>query len=79
MISHDKKHLIMMLKRDSILRVERIIWIELLRIVAVFAVIVLHVATKGWKNADLYSSQWAIYKIAHNNIQIWCVLFCDDK
>lgn len=37
----------------------------MLRIVAVFAAIVLHVATKGWKNADLYSSKWVIYEIAH--------------
>lgn len=39
---------------STILRAERIVWIELLRIVAVFTDIVLHVATKGWKNADLY-------------------------
>lgn len=67
MISYDKKTLDNDVKGEFNLesRTERIIWIELLRIVAIFAVIVLHVATKGWKNAELYSSQWVIYEIAH--------------
>ena len=52
----------------------RAVWIELLRVLACFCVILLHVLTKGWKYAGADSSVWPIYEIfsAISRIGVCC-------
>ena len=45
---------------------EKIIWIELLRIVSCFAVILLHVSTKGWGSVSVASGTWSVYEVFHS-------------
>ena len=40
---------------------ERELWIEALRIIACFSVVLLHVSAIGVQNLDIYSREWPIY------------------
>ena len=42
--------------------VSRAVWIELLRILACFCVILLHVSAKGWRYADVNAKVWPVYE-----------------
>ncbi|EKD43775.1 MAG: hypothetical protein ACD_72C00122G0003 [uncultured bacterium] len=50
----------------------RIIWADILRILAVFAVIVLHVGFIGFGNIDVRSLDWQILNIFESLVR-WCV------
>lgn len=41
----------------------KVIWIELLRILACFCVVLLHVSAIGWKNAELGTASWCIFEV----------------
>ena len=53
----------------------RAVWIELLRVLACFCVILLHVSTKGWKYAGVDSSVWSIYEIFNSISRIGVCCF----
>ena len=51
-------------EKKTILRTknqERELWIEALRIIACFSVVLLHVSAIGVQNLDIYSREWTIY------------------
>lgn len=54
--------------------VSRAVWIELLRILACFCVILLHVSTKGWSYAGVDTNSWSVYEIfcAISRIGVCC-------
>lgn len=54
--------------------VSRTVWIELLRILACFCVILLHVSTKGWSYAGVDTKSWSVYEIfcAISRIGVCC-------
>lgn len=49
-------------------------WIELLRVIACFCVILLHVSTKGWNYAGVDAKAWPVYEIfcAISRIGVCC-------
>jgi surface polysaccharide O-acyltransferase-like enzyme len=51
---------------------KRLIYIDLLKIVAIFSVIIIHVNAMRFYNIDLKSSEWQIYNIFYG-ITKWCV------
>lgn len=55
--------------------VSRAVWIELLRVLACFCVILLHVSTKGWKYAGVDSSVWPVYLFWHSISRIGVCCF----
>ena len=52
----------------------RAVWIELLRILSCFCVILLHVSTKGWSYAGVDTKSWPVYEIfcAISRIGVCC-------
>ena len=51
---------------------KRLIYIDLLKIVAIFSVIIIHVNAMRFYNIDLKSQEWQIYNIFYS-ITKWCV------
>lgn len=51
------------------------VWIELLRVLACFCVILLHVSTNGWKYAGVDSNVWIIYLLWHSISRIGVCCF----
>ena len=50
----------------------RIIYFDILRIMATFFVIVLHVSATNWRGTDIYSFEWRMMTL-FNSISRWCV------
>ena len=50
----------------------RIIYADLLRIIAIFAVIVIHVSASKWKVIPVNTCEWMAFTL-HNSITRWCV------
>lgn len=50
----------------------RIIYIDLLRVVSTFAVVILHVAASKWGTVDMKSTDWQILNIYDSAVR-WCV------
>ena len=51
--------------QENMLR-RRAEWIELLRILACFCIILLHVSAEAWYNVEIYSIQWVGYQIVNS-------------
>lgn len=51
---------------------ERVIFIDLLRVVSIFAVIVLHVSAIRWYSTDVTSNKWLVLNIYDSAVR-WCV------
>ena len=51
---------------------ERIIYLDVLRVLAIFAVILLHVSALKWNNTDVSSFNWQVYNI-YDSIVRFCV------
>ena len=58
-------------KRDNE-KTERVIYLDILRIAATFAVIMIHVTGLHWMSLDLYSSDWDIYNL-FRGLSRWAV------
>jgi surface polysaccharide O-acyltransferase-like enzyme len=50
----------------------RLLWADLLRISAIFAMVVLHVAAAEWNTAAMHSTEWQIMNI-YDSAARWCV------
>ena len=51
---------------------KRIIYFDYLRAIAVFSVIVLHVAAQNWHNADTNTFEWNVFNI-YDGVSRWAV------
>lgn len=51
---------------------KRLIYVDLLKIVAIFSVIIIHINAMRFYNIDIHSSEWQIYNIFYG-ITKWCV------
>lgn len=55
--------------------VSRAVWIELLRILACFCVILLHISSKGWNYAGINSDKWIYYEVLNALSRIGVCIF----
>lgn len=55
--------------------VSRAVWIELLRVLACFCVILLHVSSKGWNYAGINSDKWVYYEVLNALSRIGVCIF----
>lgn len=60
------------MKNLSIKDNKRIIYIDLLRVISIFAVVVLHVASSNWTIIDVNLPQWQVLNIFDSAVR-WCV------
>lgn len=68
-------------EKKTILRTknqERELWIEALRIIACFSVVLLHVSAIGVQNLDIYSREWPIYVMFNSISRIGVCCFVMD-
>lgn len=50
----------------------RVIYFDYLRIISVFAVIVLHISGQNWNGTDVSSFEWNVFN-AFDSLTRWCV------
>ena len=60
------------MKTETNIKENRIVYFDVLRIIAVFFVIVLHVSEKNWLNTDIYSHEWQMMNL-FDSVSRWCV------
>ncbi len=53
----------------------RIIWIDLLKIVSAFCVIILHTSSQKWYYTDVATTQWAIVNFYHSAVRFCVPIF----
>ncbi len=69
LILNEKRYSVFNISRYD---VERIAYLDYIRVIATFAVIIIHVVAQNWKNVSVNSVQWMIFDI-YNGITKWAV------
>jgi len=58
--------------KATVLQSGRMVWIDHLRVLATFAVVVLHAAARNWYSADVHGFEWRVLNI-YNGFVRWGV------
>ena len=58
---------------------ERIFYLDILRVLATFAVIAIHVSAQNWYSTDIYSYEWNMFNLFDGFGQMGGSGICNDK